>query len=73
MEALEILNRSEMKMIKAGYMSECDGNYVSGCACTYNGCDVYLTQCTGGWHISSCSGEWSGSGSYGGSTCGGVC
>lgn len=45
----------------------------SSCTCSYNGCDVTLTQTSTGWTLETCDGEWEGTGQYGGTVCGGRC
>lgn len=80
------LNRSEMREITAGCGSGgvgggggslCDGTINCGSmtysSCHYNGCFVELYQCQSPteWLLRTCDGTWCGSGSYGGTACGG--
>lgn len=64
----DVLNRNEMKAIMAG-----SGSGPDTCSCTYNGCHVTLHQGASGWVLHTCDGTWTGSGTYGGTVCGGQC
>lgn len=68
MESLQILSRSEMRMIKGG----------SVCTCSYGDCRASLHQYSGSWTLNVvCEGSdqetYTGSGAYGGTVCGGSC
>lgn len=68
MEALQLLSRNEMKNIKGG----------SVCTCSHGDCRASLHQHSGSWTLNVvCEGSdqetYTGTGSYGGTVCGGQC
>lgn len=74
MEALQLLSRNEMKMIKGGE----DPTWTCWCQSS-GGCSVSIRQYENMWQMDTiCEGDTestpsSGTGTWGGSACGGTC